>query len=85
MLNKIAVFFLKFKNFTKSLIESSQCNFDENYKIKSFFQPLVSGAADVATLKSSYQTLINENGNTAPSKQVFWDFLADTESPGISF
>ena len=24
-------FFLKFKNFTKSLIKSSQCNFDENY------------------------------------------------------
>ena len=45
-------------------------------------KPLVTGAADAATLKSSYQTLVNENGNTAPSKQVFWDFLADTESPG---
>ena len=45
-------------------------------------KPLVTGAADAATLKSSYQTLINENGNTAPSKQVFWNFLKDTESPG---
>ena len=45
-------------------------------------KPLVTGAADAATLKSSYQTLVNENGNTAPSKQVFWNFLADTESPG---
>ena len=63
-----------------SLLNMPKSSFDEMIEL---IQPLVSGAPDIASLKNSYQTLVNENGNIAPSKQIFWDFLAHSDSPGI--